>query len=80
MTVFYSDQCPYTPDTVQFALMVFKERGISTQTVKFGSSEQLRAESPSAYGVFGIVYNGSLFSSHYLGKKEIRRLDEDLLA
>jgi hypothetical protein len=79
MTVVYADQCPYIPDAVRHAREAFEDRGISTRAVKFTSGEELRAKSPSAYGIFGIVYNGKLLSYHYLGTREIRRLDEILL-
>jgi GNAT superfamily N-acetyltransferase len=78
MTVVYSDQCPYIPDAVSRAREVFEERGIKTRAVKLGSSEEVKARSPSAYGVFGIVFNNKLFSYHYLGNKEIKRLGEEV--
>ena len=78
MTVVYTDQCPYIPDAVRHAREVFEERGIETRAVKLESSEEVRTRSPSAYGIFGIVFNGSLFAYHYLGKKEIRRLEEEV--
>jgi ribosomal protein S18 acetylase RimI-like enzyme len=76
MTVVYTDQCPYIPDAVRHAREAFEQRGIKTNAVKFESCEELRATSPSPYGIFSIVYNGKLFSYHYLGTREIRRLNE----
>jgi GNAT superfamily N-acetyltransferase len=79
-TVLYTDQCPYIPDAVEHARATFVDRGIETRIVKMRTAADVRAFSPSAYGIFGIVLNGSLFSYHYLGKKDIRRLDERLQA
>jgi ribosomal protein S18 acetylase RimI-like enzyme len=76
MTIVYADQCPYMPDAVEHARSTFEDRGIKTKVVLLESPEEIRVKSPTAYGVFGIVLNGKLFSYHYLGKKEIRRLDE----
>ena len=35
----------------------------------------VQQRSPSAYGVFNILYNGRLFCYHYLGPKELKQLD-----
>ena len=79
VTVVYVDQCPYMPDAVSHTRQVFEERGIPTRAVKLEGGAAVRARSPSAHGVFGIVHDGKLFAYHYLGKKEIRRLDEALV-
>jgi ribosomal protein S18 acetylase RimI-like enzyme len=78
MTVVYSDQCPYIPDAVSQAREAFEKRGVKTRAVKLESSEAARSNSPSAYGVFGIVHEKALFSYHYLGKKEVKKLDDEL--
>jgi len=79
MTVMYTDQCPYIPDAVRHAQVAFGERGIESKAVKLESGEEVRTVSPSPYGVFSVVHNGKLFSYHYLGKRELRRLDEEIL-
>jgi len=80
VTIVYADQCPYMPDAVQQAVDAFATRGIEAQVVKLESSAAVRANSPTAYGVFGIVCDGRLLSYHYLGKKELRRLDAEFLS
>jgi hypothetical protein len=67
------------PDAVRQSVDAFAERGITAKVVKLETSEEARAKSPTAYGVFGIVYEGKLLSYCYLGKKELRRLDEEFL-
>ncbi|MEA3440787.1 MAG: GNAT family N-acetyltransferase [Chloroflexota bacterium] len=79
VTIVYADQCPYMPDAVQQAVDEFASRGIEAKVVRLESSAEVRAKSPTAYGVFGIVYDGRLLTYHYLGKKELRRLDEEFL-
>jgi hypothetical protein len=68
------------PDAVQQAVDALAERGIEADVVKLESSAEVRAHSPTPYGVFGIVIDGRLLSYHYLGKKELRRLDEEFLS
>jgi ribosomal protein S18 acetylase RimI-like enzyme len=75
MTVVYSDQCPYVPDAVSHAREIFESRGISTQAVKLSSAAEVREQSPSPYGVYGIVLDGELFCYHYIGTKQLRRLE-----
>ena len=76
MTVVYADQCPYMPDAIRHAREQFEARGIETRVVKLETSAAVRAQAPSAYGVFGIVLDGNFFCYTYLGKKELRLLDE----
>ena len=75
MTVVYVDQCPYTPNVVNHACRIFEERGITSRVLKWTSAEEVRRRAPSAYGVFNIVFNGELFSYHYIGTKELNRLN-----
>lgn len=79
VTIVYADQCPYMPDAVQQAVDALAARGIEARVVKLESSAEVRAKSPTAYGVFGIVCDGRLLTYHYLGNKELRRLDEEFL-
>jgi GNAT superfamily N-acetyltransferase len=75
-TILYTDQCPYMPDALQEALDAFAARGIPARGLQFRTAEEVRRLSPSPYGVFGLVLDGRLFAYHYLGKAELRRLDE----
>ena len=79
VTIVYADQCPYMPDAVQQAVDAFATRGLEAKVVKLENSAEVRAKSPTAYGVFGIVIDGRLFTYHYLGRKELKRLDEEFL-
>ena len=71
LTVFRTDQCPYIEDATQIAIDTAKELSIHSQVVELKDCGQLHLESPSAYGVFSLVYNGKLISYHYLTKKEL---------
>ncbi len=79
VTIVYADQCPYIPDAVQRAVDEFAARGIKAKTIKLKSRDEIRAMSPTAYGIFGILCDGKLLTYHYLGNKELKRLDEEFL-
>ena len=79
-TIIYADQCPYMPNAVQYTVDQFAARGIEARVVRLENSAEVRAKSPTAYGVFAIVVNGRLLTYHYLGTKELRRLDEEFLS
>lgn len=76
LTVVHSGQCPYIPDAVRLALEAAGRRGIPARTVELTSGREVQEQSPSAYGVFGIVYEGKLLSYHYIQDKEFDRLLE----
>ena len=70
LTVIRTPQCPYIEDATNTALEFAAEKGIPARVVTFQSAEELQANSPSPYGVFGIVLDGKLLSYHYLQRKD----------
>ena len=59
---------------------------VGTVTIDGANVEELgffcyksKPKSPMAYGVFAIVCDGRLLTYHYLGNKELRRLNEEFL-
>jgi GNAT superfamily N-acetyltransferase len=74
LTVFRSDQCPYIENYVKGAKEKAKELGIKCQVVELNSCRDVRDLAPSAYGVFGIVYNGRILSYSNLIKNELSDL------
>ncbi len=79
-TIVSSDQCPYHADAVQRAVTAFADRGIDARVVHLENCAQARSMSPTPYGVFWIICNGRLLSYHYLGRKEIKILDDQFLS
>jgi L-amino acid N-acyltransferase YncA len=79
-TILYADQCPYMPDVVTHAQGELAARGIEAMAIKLETPAEARAKSPTPYGVFAIVIDGRLLSYTYLGKRELRRLDEEFVA
>ncbi len=79
LTVLYSDQCPYIFDATNTVLEFAKVHGIKNQAVEIKSCLDVRELTPSPYGVFSIVYNGSLLAYHYLLPKDlVKLLDKSL--
>ena len=54
--------------------------GVEARTVKLESSRQVQDTAPSAYGIFGIVYDGELVSYKYLDSKKEEQKFSDLLS
>jgi len=73
MTVFYTNQCPYLPEAVEFTKTAAEEIGIPFKAIELKTAKEVQEKSPSSYGVFGIVYEGKLLSYLYLKKEEIQK-------
>lgn len=71
LTVIRTDQCPYLDDAANTIKDFAKKEKIKFTEIEIKSSEQLKKISPSAYGVFSVIYNGKLLSHHYLLPKDI---------
>jgi L-amino acid N-acyltransferase YncA len=77
MTIVRSDQCPYLDDATEFATRTARERGLQTRVVELTSAREVRERSPSPFGVFAIVLDGSVISHYYLPEKKLAQiLDE----
>ena len=74
LTIIRSDQCPYIPDAVKIIVDTAGELDIPAQVVGLKNCQEAQERSPSAYGLFGVVYNGQLLSYHYLGQKDVLKL------
>ena len=62
LTVIRSDQCPYTVDATDAAVAAAAKAGIKSRVVEMKSRDDVLRFSPSAYGVFGMVLDGSITS------------------
>ncbi|MBN1219913.1 MAG: GNAT family N-acetyltransferase [Anaerolineae bacterium] len=77
LTIIRSDQCPYIDDAVKIIGDGVGKRNIPFRVVELKSAQEAQELSPSAYGLFGVVYNGQLLSYHYLGQKDLLKLLPD---
>ncbi|MHA2425266.1 MAG: GNAT family N-acetyltransferase [Candidatus Thorarchaeota archaeon] len=71
LTVFYTDQCPYLPDAVKIVVNAGENLGIPVTTVELKSAKDVQQKSPTAFGIFGIVYKGELLRYYYMSTKEL---------
>ena len=78
LTVVRSGQCPYLGDATEAALAGAQEVGVPAQVVELATAQQVQASAPSAYGVYGIVYDGRLLTYLTVGKKGLIELLQHL--
>lgn len=71
LTIIRTDQCPYIEDASNLAAACADKVGVKHRVVVFGSAAEIREKSPSAYGTFGLVFNGRLISYNYLLEKDL---------
>lgn len=77
LTIVRSDQCPYIEDETNRVVATADELGIQSQVVELSSCQEVQELAPSAYGVYSVVYDGSLLCYHFLTKRQfLKRLDE----
>jgi len=74
LTVVRTPQCPYLDSSVVDLQGYAEEAGIPFKVVELGSAAQVQRESPSAYGVYGVVLDGVLLAYHYLRRKDLVKL------
>ena len=75
LTVIRTDQCPYIEDGVRTVQETGAELGLETRVVTLTDCQQVQRASPTAFGVFAILYDGQLVSYYYLPPKQlIKRL------
>lgn len=73
LTVVNAGQCPYIADATRTVLEVAQAKGIPARVVELTSSQQVRDEAPTPYGVFQILLDGRVLSYHYLLPKELEK-------
>jgi hypothetical protein len=76
MTIFTSDQCPYLVEVSRLSCESAEKRGLSARIIEVKTCREAQEVSPSPYGVFNVVYNGSLVAYHWMDKKELAYLDQ----
>jgi hypothetical protein len=76
LVVYHSGQCPYLAMFVNSLGNAANQMGIPVEMVELKTSWEARTLSPSAYGVFGVVYDGRLLSYRPIGGKTLRQMLE----
>jgi L-amino acid N-acyltransferase YncA len=77
LVVYHSGQCPYHAMFVSSLSHAASQLSIPFTQVELTSSWEARTLSPSAYGVFGVVYNGQLLSYRPMGGKTLHQMLEE---
>jgi GNAT superfamily N-acetyltransferase len=68
LTIIRSDQCPYVAKSVkEINETAQKKYGIKAKMIELKNCRQAQ-NAPSAFAVFGIIYNGKLFADHPISK------------
>lgn len=78
LVVYYTGQCPYLDMFVCSLNNAAVLLGLPSQLVEMKTSREARNLSPSAYGTFGVVYNGRLLSYRPMGGKTLRQMLENI--
>ncbi len=76
LVVYYSGQCPYHQMFVNSLGNAANQMGLPLEIVELKTSQEARALSPTAHGVFGVVYKGCLLSYRPIGGKTLRQILE----
>ena len=76
ITIFDSDQCPYTNDYVKMLIDVAEEKNIPVHVESLSSCLDARL-GISPYGTFCVLYNGKPLTYHYETRKNIEKLLEN---
>lgn len=71
LSVIRSDQCPYVVDATAAAVAAADRAGVTHQVIELKSRADVLRLSPSPYGVFGLVLDGTLLSYHYQLEKDL---------
>jgi L-amino acid N-acyltransferase YncA len=78
LTIIRSDQCPCIAKSTDDILQACKELRIRPKIVELKNGRQAR-NAPSAYGVFNIVYDGSLVADHPISATRFRNIMRRIL-
>lgn len=71
--IIYSDQCPWHNKSVFDLQEEAKNNNIKLNITKITTSDQAQ-NSPSAYGTFGIFFNGKIIEDHYISKTRFKNI------
>ena len=74
LVVYRSAQCPYLDDAVGHARASADVAGVRFSEIRLESAADIRARSPTPYGVYALVRDGALISYHYLLQKNVAAL------
>lgn len=71
LTVLRADQCPYLENAATGSRKIAEELAIPFKDIRLNSPAEVREKSPSAFGVFSLVYNGCLIGDQYTSRQAV---------
>jgi GNAT superfamily N-acetyltransferase len=79
LTVYLSDQCPYTQNVPEIAMQVSAQLKVPVNIIRVDNAKDAQ-ESPCPYGTLAYFYNSELLTYHPTGTKKLLELLEPRLA
>jgi len=79
LTLYHSDQCPYTQNVPAIAARIGEQLKIPVNIIRVESARAAQ-ESPCLYGTLGCFFNGELLTYHPTGTQKLLELLEPKLA
>ncbi|MFP3723296.1 GNAT family N-acetyltransferase [Niallia circulans] len=76
ITVFKSNQCPFTQDAVDNLQAAADEHGLNVTVLEMNDNEMVQHQSPTPFGVFTVIYNGEIITYHPETKNKFLQLIE----
>jgi ribosomal protein S18 acetylase RimI-like enzyme len=70
LTIVRTVQCPYLLDATDIVVEEAKKQRMNTKVIDLETSKEVQERSPSAYGVFNVVYNGHIVSYCWISKRD----------
>lgn len=70
LTIVRTVQCPYILDATDIITDAAREKGMASRIIDLKTSKEVQERSPSAYGVFNVVYNGNLIGYCWISAKD----------
>ncbi len=71
LTVIRTGQCPYIPDAAATAASCAEQVGVPCNELEYDSPKEAQAASPTPYGTFGMVKDGTVLSYCYQLEKDL---------
>ncbi|MCC8088471.1 MAG: YoaP domain-containing protein [Rikenellaceae bacterium] len=77
LTLYYSDQCPFTEKYACLIKNLAEESGIEMKLIKFNSANEAQ-NSPAPFTTYSLFHNGKFITGEILSEKKFRTLVESL--
>jgi hypothetical protein len=73
LVVIRTPQCPYIENATAIIVRMAQEKGLPTRVMEFQSAQEVQNSAPCPFGVFSVLWQGRLFSYHYLSEQDFEK-------